>query len=119
MDEKVRIEKTVFKNNQFSEVVDKSFRTFKKPVENISTETVEEFFRLYEQLYYIIPVEGDTNSHEYLVKKSSELLDFEKNTEDIQPLLDEIAELRKQLLEIRQENINLQSKVAENVTSRV
>jgi len=34
-----------------------------------------------------------------------ELVDFEKDTEDIQPLLDEIAQLRGQLLEYQEQLI--------------
>lgn len=101
--ERVRIQKEVYRSDQFNNLVDRQFNTFTKPVEEVDTDTVEELFRLYDKLYYSIPVEGEENSHQYLLQKSSELTDFEKTTEDIQPLLDEIAQLRQQNLELNQQ----------------
>ena len=101
--ERIRIQKEVYRSDQFNNLVDRQFTTFTKPVEEVDTDTVEEFFRLYDKLYYTIPIEGDENSHQYLLQKSSELTDFEKTTEDIQPLLDEIAQLRQQNLELNQQ----------------
>lgn len=54
-------------------------------------------------------MEGENNSHEYLVRKSSELINFEANTEEIQPLLDEIAQLRQQLLSANQQILDLET----------
>jgi hypothetical protein len=105
----IQIQKTVFNATDFSRVVDNTFRTFTQPVPEEDTDTPEELFRLYEKLYYSIDVTGETNSHEYLVKKSSELLDFVSNTEDIQPLLDEIAQLREQNLELNQQILDIQN----------
>ena len=106
----VRIQKTVYNKDQHGKVVDRSFLFFTPPVVEEGP-TVEDFFALYEQLFYIIPSEGTTNSHEVLVQKSSELVNFEQQTQDIQPLLDEIASLRQQLLEARQEIIDIQVSV--------
>lgn len=105
----VQIQKTVFNSTEFGKVVDRNFSTFTQPVPEEDTDTVEEFFRLYEKLYYVITPTGETDSHEYLIKKSSELVDFEKNTEDIQPLLDEIAQLREQLLQANQQILDLET----------
>lgn len=105
MANEVKIEKQVFTKNQFDKVVDRSFQTYAQPAPIDDQPTVEEFFVLYDQLYFEIPVEGDINSHRYLVEKSSELVEFEKTTEDIQPLLDEIAILREQILEYQQQLI--------------
>lgn len=106
--ERVRIQKQVYRSDQFNNLVDREFTTFTKPVQEVDTDTVEEFFRLYDKLYYSIPLEGEENSHQYLLQKSSELVDFEKTTEDIQPLLDEIAQLRQQNLELNQQLFELQ-----------
>lgn len=105
MANEIKIEKQVFTKNQFDKVVDRSFQTYAQPAPTDDQPTVEEFFVLYDQLYFEIPVEGDINSHRYLVEKSSELVEFEKTTEDIQPLLDEIAILREQILEYQQQLI--------------
>lgn len=105
----VQIQKTVYNSTEFGKVIDRSFSTFTQPVPEEDTDTVEEFFRLYEKLYYIITPTGETDSHEYLIRKSSELVDFQKNTEDIQPLLDEIAQLREQLLQANQQILDLET----------
>lgn len=106
----INIKKTVFSTTEFNRVIDTSFKVFTQPLEEEDLDTPEELFRLYEKLYYVIDVEGEDNSHEYLVKKSSELLSFDKVTEDIQPLLDEIAQLRQQLLLANQQLIDLETK---------
>jgi hypothetical protein len=110
MDSNVRVVKTVFNTDKFNKVVDTSFKTFTQPVPEEDTDTPEELFRLYEKLYYTIDVTGETNSHEYLIKKSSELVTFDRVTEDIQPLLDEIAQLRDLNLALNQQLIDLEER---------
>jgi hypothetical protein len=105
----IQIQKTVFNATDFSRVVDNTFRTFTQPVPEEDLDTPEELFRLYEKLYFEIDVEGETNSHEYLVRKSSELVNFDRVTEDIQPLLDEIAQLRQENLALNQQIITLEA----------
>lgn len=105
---KVDLRKTVYNKNQFNRVVGgREFTTFTTPSLEESI-TVEEFFQAYEDLYLTIPVTGDTQSHEYLVRRSGDLVGFQRTTEDIQPLLEEITSLREQLLELQQTNIDLQ-----------
>lgn len=107
--ERVRIQKQLFRSDQFNTLIDREFKTFIKPVQEIDTDTVEELFRLYDKLYFNIPIEGEINSHQYLLRKSSELTEFDKSTEDIQPLLDEIAQLRQQLLNANQQIFELET----------
>lgn len=106
----VKIKKTVFSTPQFLKVVDTSFKTFTQPTIADDTDTPEELFRLYDKLYYVIDVEGETNSHEYLVTRSSELISFDKTTEEIQPLLDEISQLRQQNLALNQQLLDLETR---------
>src|SRR6056300_47252 len=109
----IRLSRTVLKKDQFDKSIDTSFKSFVDTVE-VDNDTIEEFFRLYNKLYYDIEPEGEFNSHEFLIKESSKLVDFERNDEAIQPLLDEISDLRKRLLEQNaeaiegSENINLE-----------
>jgi hypothetical protein len=107
--ERIRIQKDSYNSNQFSTIVDREFKTFIKPAIEIDTDTVEELFRLYDKLFFTIPIEGEINSHQYILQRSSELTDFEKTTEDIQPLLDEIAQLRQQLLDANQQIFDLEN----------
>ena len=76
MDSNISIVKTVVSTNNFNKVVDTSFKTFTQPVPEEDPDTPEELFRLYEKLYYSIDITGETDSHEYLIKKSSELVTF-------------------------------------------
>ena len=109
MDNNIQMQKTVFNSTEFGKVVDSTFSTFTQPVPEEDTDTVDELFRLYEKLYFVIDIQGEENSHEYLVRKSSELANFERSTEEIQPLLDEIAQLREQLLQANQQILDLET----------
>lgn len=109
MDSSISIVKTVFGTDEFNRVVDTSFKTFTQPVPEDDPDTPEELFRLYEKLYFSIDIIGETDSHEYLIKKSSELVTFDRVTEDIQPLLDEIADLREQNLALNQQLIDIEA----------
>lgn len=109
MDNNIPIVKTVVSTVDFTKVVDTTFKTFTQPVPEEDPDTPEEFFRLYEKLYYSIDVTGETDSHEYLIRKSSELVSFDRVTENIQPLLDEIADLRVQNLTLNQQIIDLET----------
>lgn len=64
--------------------------------------TVEEFFQAYNELFYEIPIEGEINSHEYLVKQSTEYIGSQIITDNIQALLDEITSLREENLTLQQ-----------------
>ncbi len=113
----INIYREVYKKEDINTVLDTEFKTFTKPVEEVDTDTVQELFRLYDKLYYIIPAEGEENSHQYLIKRSSELVDFEKSTEDIQPLLDEIAQLRRQLLEANERQFEIDRSTARSTNN--
>jgi|TARA_B110000285_G_scaffold79500_1_gene91765 hypothetical protein len=101
----IEIKKKVYDKSGFNKVVDRSFKSYGQVEEVKQPTTVDEFFSDYERLYYEISPDGETKSHQYLIEKSMELVDFEKDTEDIQPLLDEIAQLRGQLLEYQEQLI--------------
>jgi hypothetical protein len=111
MANEITIQKTVFSTTEFNKVIDNTFKTFIQPIAAEDPDTPEELFRLYEKLYYVIDVTGETESHEYLVKKSSELLTFDRVTEDIQPLLDEIAQLRQENLTLSQQILTLDTNI--------
>jgi len=105
----IRIQKTVLNKEEFDKVIDSSFTTFVDPAAEVDNDTVEELFRLYSKLYYEVPIEGETNSHTYLLKESSKLVNLEKDLTDVQPLLDEISDLRERLLSVNQEMVELQT----------
>lgn len=110
--DQIDIVKTVLPKQQTEKVLNRNFSSFvNKPVA-APTISLTEFFQSYEQLYFQIPPEGETSSHRYLINKSSELINIEQNTLDIQPLLDEISSLREQLLASKMDYITAQQQIA-------
>lgn len=105
MAKEISIKKTVYKKDTFGKVIDRSFKSFVQPITEAEEKTIEQFFSDYDSLFLEIPAEGDIQSHTYLINKSSELVDFEKDTTDIQPLLDEITQLRNQILDYQEQLI--------------
>lgn len=102
----VPLTNTKYRKDQLEGLKDRNFSTFTPPVENLEVDrTVDQFFEDYERIFFKIPVEGVSKSHRYLVEKSSSLLNLEQSTLDIQPLLDEIAQLREELLAAKTENL--------------
>lgn len=115
----IKVKRTVLSKDKFEKAVDNSFKTFIDPTVEQDTQTVEEFFNLYAKLYYEIPIEGETNSHQYLLQESAKLVDIEKDLTDVQPLLDEITELRERLLVVNQQMIEIQTEAIEDADHHV
>jgi hypothetical protein len=96
----IPIEKQVFDKTTYGKVIDTQFSQL---LSNVSPETpvftIEDFFQLYEQLFYQIPKEGDTDSHQYIIEKEAEYLGIIISQDNIQALLEEITNLRQQVLD--------------------
>ena len=112
MSESVNFQKQVFSKEQYTKVIDTSFKEL--GVQTIQEQiviqpNVNEFFSLYNELFYDIPELGETNSHEYLIKTSSEYINFEANQEEITGLQAEIAQLRIDLLDAQKQIVELQT----------
>jgi hypothetical protein len=115
----IPIEKTVYDKNTFSKVIDTQFhQLLNNQTEETPVFTIDDFFTLYEDLFYQIPKEGDTNSHRYILEKEAEYLGVNINEEDIQALLDEITNLRQQVLD-SQTTINQITKAASIDTTTI
>ena len=112
MAKKIEIKKRVFNRNEYVSAIDNKFKFFKEPEPVVDPDTVEELFRLYDKLYALIPIEGPEKTHQYLVEQSSELYKIDNLLENIQPLLDEVASLRGQLLETNRQILELEAKLA-------
>lgn len=108
----VQLRKTLYNSAELSKAVNTEFKTFTTPSEVQPEDTVEEFFRLYDAVYLEIPIEGEANSHTYLVNKSNELVNIDTINAEIQPLLDEINQLRSELLTAQEEINTLNLKLA-------
>jgi hypothetical protein len=112
MSESVNFQKQVFNKGQYTKVIDTSFKELgvQSIQEQLVTQpNVNEFFVLYNDLFYDIPELGETNSHEYLIKTSSNYINFQANQEEIAALQAEIAQLRIDLLDAQKQIIQLQT----------
>ena len=69
---------------------------------------MDDFFALYDELFFEIPRDGDINSHRYILQREAEYLGVKFADDiDIQALLQEITDLRQQLLATETENVTL------------
>ena len=97
----IPIEKQVFDKNTFGKVVNTQFNQLlnQQGTETTQVITVDEFFVLYDEIFYQIPKEGETNSHRFILQREAEYLGVIIDQTDIQALLDEITSLRQQVLD--------------------
>jgi hypothetical protein len=108
----IKFNKQVYNKNDYQKIIDTSFRQLGVPSiqEQINSQpNIEEFFNLYNELFYDIPELGETNSHEFLIKTSSEYIQFQANNEEIEALQNEITQLRTELLDSQRQIIELQT----------
>jgi len=116
----VDLRKEVFNKPQYEQVIDTSFSQLGLTSINASAEdqvSLEEFFGLYNSLFYDIPPTGETNSHEFLVKSSGEYINFDQIAEEILALQQEIAGLREELLAEQIKVVELESGITVNTGS--
>lgn len=100
--EQINLAKTVRGANTYTSVIDTEFTELIAQVEETTEETVtvERFFELYESLFFDIPVDGELNSHKYLVNRSTQYLGGNQLDLEKQALIEEINSLRSQLTEL-------------------
>ena len=110
--ENLNLSKKVYAKNQYEKVIDTNFSQLatSPSLTPIATPTisVDEFFQNYTQIFFQIPKFGTTNSHEYLIKTSTEYIGYAPINADIQALIEEINNLQQQNLKLNQQLIDLQ-----------
>ena len=95
MSQKIKLGKRGFVRGSYKNTIDTTFSQLIPPTPPIQeVATVEEFFELYQTLFYEIPSEGSINSHPFIIQRSTE-----EKEQDIQILLEEITKLREELLQ--------------------
>ncbi len=113
--EKITLKAQRFDRDKFNETIDTSFSQlidtpnpsfFDRDLANL-----DDFWYLYEKFFYIIPKLGEIESHQYLAKTSAEYADFATISDEIQALLDEIAELRAENLQLIKDATNLDNAI--------
>jgi len=117
--EKVNLNKRVYSKIQYEKVIDTKFSQLGNTITptpstlaqtaNAIDPTVEidKFFQDYNRLFYLIPKTGEINSHEYLIKTSTNYVGSAFINDEIQALIDEINLLQLQNLELNQQIISL------------
>lgn len=112
---KLNLSKREYAKTQYEKVIDTGFSqlaTTPSPTTPTaaqqSTISVDEFFTNYSQLFFQIPKFGATNSHEYLIKTSTEYVGSTPINNDIQALIEEINLLQTQNLELNQRLVEIQ-----------
>lgn len=102
---KVDLIKNVKGIASFDNVVDRSFSELIPPTiaqATGQTISVEDFFSYYDQLFFDIPITGETNSHQYLVSRSTQYLGGSAIDTEKEALIEEINSLRQQILDLSQ-----------------
>ena len=109
----VKLQKRVFEQQQYTKVIDTSFNQLKVEQPTLivtsSLPTVAQFFDFYNQLFYDIPETGTTNSHEYLIAQSSAYIGSQQSTQEVDALLEEIDDLRRENLALNQQISTMQT----------
>jgi hypothetical protein len=110
MSEPINFNKTVFIKSQYEKIINTQFTQLGTTniQEQINSQpTIEEFFSLYNTLFYDIPETGDINSHEYLIKQSTDYIKYDGINDEILALQAEISQLREELLDTQKQLFNL------------
>jgi len=111
--ETINLNKTVYAKNQYEKVIDTKFSQLATTVEPTPTASIDAqiaaFFASYDELFFDIPKFGGINSHEYLIKTSSEYINFTPISDEIQALIEEINSLQQNNLELNQRIVELQT----------
>ena len=110
--EQINLNKQVYDKNQYQKVIDTSFTQLISVTSSLVTSsippiTVDQFFQYYQDLFFSIPKLGDINSHEYLIKTSTDYIGVSQQTNDtIQALVEEVTSLRQENLSFQQQIIS-------------
>jgi len=115
--ETVSLKREAFNRKQFDDTVNTEFTELGQS--NIekdlsffdpSLATVEDFFTIYNTLFYQIPkgtgAENEVNTHVFLIKESTNYTQYEAQQEEISALQDEIDQLREQNVQLVQDLTN-------------
>ena len=104
--ENITPSKLIYDKSQYQKVIDTSFTQLVQPqvTSSVPQVSVQQFFQYYQELFFVIPKFGSINSHEYLIKTSSEYIGSTNTNDDlVQALIDETTQLRQENLILQQQ----------------
>tara|TARA_Y100001963_G_C6750848_1_gene434140 strand:- start:178 stop:1188 length:1011 start_codon:yes stop_codon:yes gene_type:complete len=95
----VLLRKSIYGNYETSEILDNGFEELEKSGPKKDTTLL---FKLYDQLFYDIPLKGESNSHETLFLRSRDFLRgfVDPKDKEIEQLTDTIEDLTRRLIEL-------------------
>jgi len=96
-------------NPEFTELISKPLPN---NVESIESQ-IQNFFNMYNELFYDIPKSG-LNSHETLIVQSTEYSQYKQESETIKALLEEINQLKIELLQANETTSQLNGRYNTN-----
>jgi hypothetical protein len=100
MAEIIPVQNSIYNKDTFTKVINTQFSELNANPPVVIETTVNAFFELYDEVFSIIPNEGDVNSHRAILLREAEYLNIQLADDDeVQALLQEITDLRQQLLE--------------------
>ncbi len=115
MNQRIDLNRKVYDKDKYQKTIDTSFTELlppPPPEAEVVTLIVDQFFQLYNQLFFSIPKTG-INSHNTLIQQSSEYVGDEQTNEELEELVQEVNYLRAELLEAQQELIRIQTEQAQ------
>jgi len=115
----INLNKEVYTRTQFKRVVNTNFTQLVDTTpqvtssatdvldQNIINARIVQFFDSYNSLFFDIPQFGETNSHEYLIKTSSEYIGTSTFPDDlVDALIAEVDSLREENQQLQQQIIS-------------
>lgn len=119
MKQKVNLNRKVFDKDKFGKTIDNSFQEIIPPADDVDGPgpNIGQFFQDYATLFYDIPKTGDANSHEFLIRQSSDYVDGNVINADIAALLEEINSLRQELFDLEAQRLRDLAQTAEEAVN--
>ena len=110
------LRKEAFNKKQFNDTIDIRFKELGVTTEDVSTfdpslATVGDFFTIYQTLFLQIPKSGRVNSHEFLIRESTEYTQYIAQQEEIDALTQEITDLRDQNVILVRDMVNVLNEI--------
>ena len=121
MKQRVDLNRKVYDKDKYQKTIDISFNELlplPPPEEITLTLTVNQFFQAYNDLFFDIPKIG-INSHNTLIQQSTEYVGDEQKDAELEALIQEVNDLRSQLLSTQQELIEIQQAQSQEAINNV
>jgi len=114
----VNLKREAFNRRQFDDTINTTFTELGPSSGDLdlsffdpSLATVGDFFTIYQTLFLQIPKSGRVNSHEFLIRESTEYTQYIAQQEEIDALTQEITDLRDQNVILVRDMVNVLNEI--------